>query len=76
MVQGFYELSHEVMKGLQARGEVLIPEGVYIGDDMILWRSLRRGSTTENMNRGLDTSVIEANNVWMKVDRGRGGERG
>ena len=72
MVQDFYELSHELMKGLQARGEVLIPAGVYIGDDMILWRSLRRGSTTENMNRGLDTSVIEANNRWINRDRGIG----
>ena len=47
-----------------------------IGEYMSLRISLRRGSTTEVMNRGLDTQVIEAKNRCIKGDRGRGGVRG
>ena len=28
------------------------------------------------LNEGLDSSVIEANNFWRKIERGRGGEDG
>ena len=61
---------------MQAGGELLIPEGLNIGKDMSLWRSLRRGSITEVLNRGLDTLVIKANNIWKKRELGRGGGEG
>ena len=31
---------------------------------------------TEVLNKGLDEAVIEANNWWMKEERGRGGGEG
>ena len=56
---------------MQAGVEGLIPDDVDIGEDMSLWKSMRRGSTTEVLKKGLDTSVIETNNRWRK----REGER-
>ena len=56
---------------MQEGGEGLIPEGLYICENMSLWISLRRGSTTEVLNRGLYTLVIKANNRCRK----RGGDR-
>ena len=50
------------MKELQKRGEILIPVGVNIGEDMSLRISLRIGSTTEVLKKVLEISVIEANN--------------
>ena len=43
---------------------------------MSIMRSLRRGSTTEVLNHGLESSVIEVNNCWRKRERGMGGEEG
>ena len=41
---------------------------------MSIMRSLRRGSTTEVLNHGLESKVIEAKNFWRKRERVRGGE--
>ena len=54
----------------------MIPTGVDIGKYMVLRISLMRGSTTEVLNRGLETSVIEANNIWRNREVGRGGVGG
>ena len=54
------------MRYFQARGEGLIPVGVEIGKDISLQRSLSIGYTPEVMNRLIDTSVIESNNIWRK----------
>ena len=43
---------------------------------MSLRISLMRGSTTEVLNRGLDTSVIDSNNIWRNRERGIGGGEG
>ena len=48
----------------------LILGGIAVGEIMIFRISLRRGSTTEVRNRGLDTAVIEANYWWRKIDPG------
>ena len=40
------------------RKVILIPERVNVGENMSLRRSLRRGSTTEFLDRGLYTEVI------------------
>ena len=61
---------------MQARGEGLIQVGVDIGEDMSLRRSLMRGYTTEVLNRRLETSVIEDNNIRRKGDGGRWGDKG
>ena len=34
---------------------------------------LRRESTTEVLDNGLDSSVIEVNNCWSKIEMGWGG---
>ena len=44
------------------REVVLITEGVDVGENMRLRRLFRVGSTTEVLNRGVDTAVIESNN--------------
>ena len=67
------EVFQEVLKELHAVGEILIPERVDIGEDISLWRSLSRGSTTEVLNRVLDTLVIKANNICIIMEVGRGG---
>ena len=54
----------------------LIPEGVEVAEDMSLRRLSKRGSTTEVLNRGLDILVIEANNLWSKIEKGKGREEG
>ena len=51
-------------------------EVLYIGKYMSLLRSLRRGSTVELLNRGLDTSVIKDKNRSRKREGGRGGGGG
>ena len=38
--------------------------------------SLKRRSIMEVLNSGLDAAVIEANNQWRKMERGRGGGEG
>ena len=61
------------MREFQTGGEGLIPERVDIGKNISFRISLRRGSTTEVLNRVLDTSVIKSNNIWRKMEGGRGG---
>ena len=41
---------------------VPMPEEVDVGENMSMGISLRRGSTTEVLNKGLDMLVIEDNN--------------
>ena len=55
---------------------VLIPEGVGVGENMSLRRSLIRGSTTEVLHRVLDTVVIDDNNRWRNMEKSRGGGKG
>jgi hypothetical protein len=52
----------------------LIPENVNPLVDMSLWRSGRRGSTTEVSNQGLDQVAIDMNNRWRKRERSKGGD--
>ena len=51
----------------------MIQEGVDIVKNMSFWRLLSRGYTKEVLNRGLYTSLIQANYGCRKTDRGRGG---
>ena len=43
-----------------------------ITDAFSLWRSLRRGSTTEARNNKVRQEVVEMNNRWRKWERARG----
>ena len=52
----------------------LIPDNVNPLLDMSLWRSGRRGSTTEVSNQNLDQVAIDMNNRWRKRERAKGGD--
>ena len=58
----------EVLRGFQEREKGLILVVVDVGGRMSLRISLGRGYMTEVLNRGMDASVIEANNQWRKIE--------
>lgn len=49
-----------------------LPPSVDVDEDISLWRSLRRGSTTEVGNRSLAPECIDMNNRWRKRERAKG----
>ena len=49
-----------------------IPDSVKVKEDYSVFRSLRRGATSEAQNVGLPQPVIESNNRWRKFHRARG----
>ena len=72
---GIQDLDEEFQEGprvLQEKDTGLIPGGLDVGEIMNLRGWLRRGYTTELLNRGLDEAVIEENNWWMKREQGIG----
>jgi hypothetical protein len=50
----------------------LFEPGVDISESYSLFRSLRRGSTSQAVKRRVDPDIIELNNRWRKFDRARG----
>jgi len=50
----------------------LFEPGIDIAESYSLFRSLRRGSTTEAVKRRVPQEIIELNNRWRKFDRARG----
>jgi hypothetical protein len=50
----------------------LFEPGVDISESYSLFRSLRRGSTTQAVKMRVDQDIIELNNRWRKLDRARG----
>ena len=54
----------------------IITAVVDVGEEITLWRSLRRLSTAELFNRGLDELVIEDKKQWIKRYIGRWGGGG
>lgn len=65
-------LFHAVLKKVQHRFQKILPKDVMIEEDCSVYRSLRRGATTEARNVGLPQDVIEANNRWRKHMRSKG----
>ena len=49
-----------------------IPDSVKVDEVYSVFRSLRRGATSEAQNVGLPEPVIESNNRWRKFHRPRG----
>ena len=64
------------LRELKAGVEGLISSVLDIVEYMSVLRSLRRGSTTEVLNRVLDTLVIDVNNRWRNKEVGIGGGQG
>lgn len=68
-----YEPSfHEVLIEVQANNPNLIPASVDVVEDYGVGRSFRRGSDSEAVARGVDSSDIDAMNRWRIVERARG----
>ena len=54
----------------------LIPKGTVVSEEFGIYRSFRRGATSEVSNRGVKPDVIEANNRWRKVENAQGKKPG
>jgi hypothetical protein len=63
---------HTVLKRVQLLWPSVIPDSVDIENDMSVFRSIRRGSTSQAQNVQLPREVIEANNRWKKALKARG----
>ena len=66
---------HLVLETIQ-RTTSLIDNGVNVREEYGMFRSLRRGATTEAHNQGVLDTVIEMNNRWRKVERAKGKKAG
>ena len=66
---------HLVLETIQ-KTTSLIDNRVNIREEYGLFRSLRRGATTEAHNQGVVDTVIEMNNRWRKVERAKGKKAG
>ena len=62
---------HTVLETIQGT-TTLIDDAVKVREEYGIFRSLRRGATTEAHNQGVAEPVIEMNNRWRKVERAKG----
>lgn len=62
---------HEILKEIQITTK-LIPKDISVEERYSVFRSARRGATTEARNREVPDEVIELNNGWRKKERARG----
>ena len=56
----------------QAERPDLITKDTIVSEEYGIYRSFRRGATSEATNRGVKPDVIEANNRWRKVENAEG----
>jgi hypothetical protein len=67
-----YEPSfHEVLNEVQARNTSLIPTSVDVVEDYGVGRSFRRGSDSEAVAQGVNSSDIDAMNRWRTIEKAR-----
>jgi len=70
---GIYESRFfEILTEIQGVSPDLIPASVDVAEDYGIGRSFRRGSDSEAIARGVDSSDIDAMNRWRIVERARG----
>jgi hypothetical protein len=62
----------ERMVNLKVSRPFLFEPGVDISESYSLFRSLRRGSTSQAVKNRVPQDIIELNNRWRKFDRARG----
>ena len=67
----FEEDLHIVLETVQ-KTTSYIDDNVNIREEYGIFRSLRRGATTEAHNQGVPDTVIEMNNRWRKIERAKG----
>ena len=65
-------LFHELLRLIQNRNPSVIPDDVKIEEEYSVFRSLRRGATSESRNAGIPGDVINANNCWRTFYRSKG----
>ena len=65
-------LIHELLRLIQNRNPSMIPDDVKIEEEYSVFRSLRRGATSESRNAGIPGDVINANNRWRAFYRSKG----
>jgi hypothetical protein len=63
---------HAVLKRVQLQWPSVIPDSVDVENEYSMFRSIRRGSTSQAQNVQLPKEVIEANNRWRKALKARG----
>jgi hypothetical protein len=61
-----------VMAKLQIAHPVLISKDVEVGQKFKVYRSFRRGATTQAKERDVGETTIEMNNRWRKVQLKQG----
>ena len=57
-------LFHELFRLIQNHNPSVIPDDVNIEEEYSVFRSLRRGATSESQNAGIPGDVINPNNRW------------
>ena len=63
---------HSVLLEVQRRFPSAIPDTVNVMEEFSVFRSLRRGATSEAQNVGIAPNVIDSNNRWRKNHRAKG----
>ena len=61
-----------VLQEVQRKFPNAIPDNVKVDNEYSVFRSLRRGATSEAQNGGLPETVIESNNRWRKFHQAKG----
>ena len=62
----------DVLEEVQERRPDLIPESLEVREEYGVFRSFRRGATTEASNMRLRKPTIDLNNSWRKQEASRG----
>lgn len=62
---------HKILNEIQ-NSTNLISKDIVVEERYSVFRSARRGATTEARNRGVGDEIIERNNGWRKKERARG----
>jgi hypothetical protein len=63
---------HVVLLEVQRQFPLVLSDTVNVQDEFSVYRSLRRGATSEAQNAQIPKEVIEANNRWRKLCRAKG----
>ena len=61
----------ERLERVQEEFPTMIPEDVCVSEEYGVYRSFRRGATSEATNRGVPAEVIEINNRWRMVEHAK-----